>query len=214
MNYDQVTERLLAYFTGPAFEEEITEAKNQFFGALGDGPGDRDQFEARMSQFLDWYLFSRKLVDQEMPPVMWALQSVDFKIDESERLFFANLAEARHSLFDFVKVHKGNLYVKDLFTGKRLVLKGSPIIEGFREQEIFDARIFPHEESFRFTQGFCFHPEGAYKYILKEIKAVRRQGPLAQEDLMLRLMRMRYKYDRYRHIAIEMIYSNDSKMKF
>lgn len=214
MNYDSVIDRLLEYFTGHEYEEEVAAAKDQFFGELGEGPGETETFEMRMSQFLDWYLFSRNLNIHKTPPILWALQSADYKIDEAERIYYANLAEIRHSLFEFLKVSKTTLVVKDLLTGKKLQLKNAPIIEGFDRAEVFEARVFPHEDTFMFTNGFCFHPADANKFVHKEIKKERKLKDFSHEGLMFRLMKMRYKYDRYRHIPLEMIYSNESKLKF
>lgn len=214
MIYDQIVERLLQHFTSGSFETEAAEAKVQFFNDLGDGPGDSEVFELRMSQFLDWYLFSRKLIKQQIPPILWALQSIDFKIEETERIYYANLAEARHSLFEFLKSSKNTLYIKDLFTGKKLQLVDSPVIEGFNKNDIFETRVFPHEDTFVLTKGFCFHPVEANKFILKEIKRAKKKDLTFQEELMFNLMKMRYKYDRYRHIPLEMIYTKETKLKF
>lgn len=213
MIYDPFIDRLTVFFTGPGFEAEVAEAKNEFFGHLGEGPGDGDNFEMRMYQFLDWYLFSRPLIDQKISPNLWALQCIDFKIDESERLFYANLAEIRHSLFEYIKVSRKTLVVRDLITGNKLQMVDSPVLEGFNREEIFEARIFPHENTFYFTKGFCFHPAEARKFIMKEIKKAKKLDMAYHEELMARLMKMRYKFDRYKHIAIDKIYTSDPRFK-
>lgn len=219
MIYDELLDRLTDYFTGPEFHDEVTKAKEDFFGQMGAGldaanSEDAQNFEVKMSQFLDWYLFTRNLESRGVPPVRWALESVDFKIDESEREAYANIAEARHSVFEFLKLSGKNVYLRDLFTGKKIILKDSHLTDGFNRDEYFETRVIPSEDSYVFSRGFCFHPAEARKFILKEIKRVKKQGHSVHEELMSKFMKMRYKYDQYRHVALKHIYTNESKMKF
>ena len=166
-----------------------------------------------MAQFLDWYLFSRDLSEYNIPPVQLAVQEELLDLRPAEVNALESLSNARHSLFEFIKVKGTDVYIRDLFTKKKVVLKDSPISVGFNPEEIFDARIIPVEASYVFSKGFCFHPPGAKKFILKEVKKVRHLDESHHEALMFRLLKMRYKLEQYKHIKMEFIYTNDQKLK-
>ena len=86
------------------------------------------------------------------------------------------------------------------------------MIFGFNPEELFEARLIPTGDTWVFTRGFCFHPENAKKFILNEVKTHRKNPDLDPEAMMLRLIRMRYKYEQYKHVRPEGIYSNDGKL--
>lgn len=90
-----------------------------------------------------------------------------------------------------------------------MVVKRSPWIYGFDSDGLFEARLIPHENSYIFTRGFCFHPLDAKKYILNEVKRHRKDPDLNQEQMMLKLLKMRYRYEQYRHVKAELIYTNE-----
>lgn len=213
MNYEPYIEKILSYFTSASYIPEVTEAKREFFEAAGIVDEKSDYFEARMAQFLDWYIFTRELSRVNLTPVQMMVESPPFSVSPDDRPAYENLAQTRHSLFEFIKIRGRDVYVVDLFKDKKNVLKNSNVLAGFNSDEIFEARIIPGDNNFVFAQGFCFHPPEVKKFILKEVKKVRHLDPSQQEDLMFRLMKMRYKHEQYKHIRVEFIYSNDSKLR-
>jgi hypothetical protein len=214
MIYDDLIEKLLIHFTGPTYKDQVTLAKKEFFERSGVIDEEDQLFEIRMSQFLDWFLFSRKLALADVTPVEYALQNKEFVVSHNERPRYERLAAHQHSLYEFVKLRGGDVHIKDLYSDKKIVLKNSDMTLGFNYDEIFDARIVPAEDSFVFAKGFCFHPSEAKKFILKEIKATKNLDLDAREAFLLRLLKMRYKLDQYKHIKLDQIYSNDSKLRF
>lgn len=215
MNVEPVFETLLNHYTSKSFLDELKEAKQEFFESAGIVDDEDHQFEPRMAQFLDWYLFSRPMKNVEIPPIQLALQSNDFlaKVSDKDQELLNSLSNTTHSLFEFVKVRGDDVYVRDLFTKKKVVLRGSGIFVGFNPDEIFDTRVIPIEGNFVFAKGFCFHPPAAKKFILKEVKKVRHLDHSHHENLMFRLLKMRYKLEQYKHIKMEYIYTNDPKLK-
>ncbi|MFK8138525.1 MAG: hypothetical protein AB8E15_09215 [Bdellovibrionales bacterium] len=212
MNVDVVTEKVLKCFTSEKFTEELQHAKREFFEMAGIVDEENHQFEPRMAQFLDWYIFSRELLSHNLSPIRYALESNEFS-DDLQVNELEKLSQTKHSLFEFLKTKGNDVYVRDLFTKKKVILEDSEISIGFNPDEIFDARIIPFEGSFVFARGFCFHPPGAKKFILKEVKKIRHLDNSHHEALMLRLLKMRYKLEQYKHIRMEFIYTNDPKMK-
>lgn len=217
MNYEPYIEKLMQHYTSPKYIKEVSLAKEDFFDWAGTFDESSLDFELKMSQFTDWYLFVRLLKDSGRPPVEFALEDPDFKPFEVDRPMYLNLRNSRRSLFEFLKVKKDDVYIKDLFTGFKYVIRRSRVNQGFVPEEIFEARLFPYEGGFVFSNSFCFHPASVTKFILKEVKTVNQlpdeDQAAAREDLMSRLFRMKYRHEQYSHIPINEIYSNESRLR-
>ncbi len=212
---NELIDRLITFFTSERFQDEVAQAKKVFFDESGVMDEENQDFEMRMTQFLEWYLFTRPLSKVGITPAYYALQLPDFQMTAEERPQFEKLAGTRHSIFEFLKIRGEDIYVKDLFLNKKIVIPNSPINIGFSREEFFDARLVPDGENFQFSRAFCFHPEDASKYILSEIKRIKKSGkPGEDEAFMLRLLKMRYKYEQYRHLKLEYVYTNEKKVRF
>jgi hypothetical protein len=213
--YNELIDRLVLFFTGTRFKTDVVTSKKEFFDEAGVMDEENQSFEMRMTQFLEWYIFTRPLKDVGSTPANYALQLGDFQMSSQERPSFENLAASRHGLFEFLKIRGDDIHVKDLFLNKKIVIPSSPINIGFNRDEIFDARLIPDGERFRFSRAFCFHPTEASGYILSEVKRIRKnESPIDEEGLMLRLLKMRYKYEQYRHLKLEFVYTNEKKIRF
>jgi hypothetical protein len=213
MMYDQCMELLLGHFASGAYSGEVTEAKREFFEQAGIVDEDSAHFEVRMAQFLDWYIFSRELSREHLTPIQYVLDKPPFEVTEETRPYFEDMSNIKHSLYEFVKIKGTDITVRDLFEGKKITLKDSAVSAGFSPDEIFEARIIPSAQNNTFAKGFCFHPPEAKGFILKEIKKVKNLDKGQREALMLRLLKMRYKFEQYKHIRLEFIYTNDSKLR-
>lgn len=213
--YEDLIDRLIVFFTAEKFQDEVAAAKREFFDESGIVDEDHPHFEMRMTQFLEWYLFSRRMNDTGKTPAEYALEIPDFEMTSDERPAFENLVGVRHSLFEFLKIRGNDVYVRDLWLGKKIVIPDSPVNIGFNRDEIFDARVIPDGDVFRFTRAFCFHPPEASRYILSEIKRIRKlENPAEEEAFMLKLLKMRYRYEQYRHLRLDYIYTNEKRTKF
>jgi hypothetical protein len=166
-----------------------------------------------MSQFLDWYMFSRELSTVHLPPVNLFVEKHRVDIDSESLVLYENLRKSIHSLYEFVKLRGSDITIYDLFLKKKFLLEDSSMTAGFNPDEIFEARIVPYKKTWVFTRGFCFHPLEATKFIQKEIKQVRHLDQTHKEALMLKLLKMRYKFEQYKHIRLDFIYSNDGKLR-
>lgn len=218
MIYEDLIDRVMQHYTGPGYEEEVGQAKLQFSEWAGAFDEALPNFDMRMAQFSDWYVFTRILNSVKLSPIEYALDDPSFKVEESEKAALQNVRNSRHSLFDFIKLKKNDVYIKDLFSGLKYVIKDSHITAGFDSKEYFEARLIPHENGFIFSSAFCFHPTEASKYILKEIKAVKKSSGAAQDEnreaLITKLFQMKCKHERYKHLKLKDIYTNDSKLRF
>jgi hypothetical protein len=217
MNYEPYVDRLMQHFTGPRYASEIQAAKEDFFDKAGSFDESSSDFELKMAQFVDWYLFVRKMKQSSRTAIEMALDDSEFPMDEEERVAFLNLRNSRHSLFEFQKLKSEDVHIKDMFTGFKYVIRKSRVTQGFNSDEYFEARLVPAEGGFVFSNSFCFHPSIVAKFVLGEVKKVNKLGDeeqaLAREELLARLFKMKHKHEQYRHLDIQQIYSNDSKLK-
>lgn len=210
---EKYIDRLVQFFTSNDYHSEILSAKKEFFEQAGIIDEESHYFESRMAQFLDWYIFTRPLNQYHLPPVQLILNKDVMSLSDEDKAIYTNIANTVHSLFEFLKVRGSDVYVYDIFSKKKYVLKNSDLRVGFNPEEIFDARIVPFDGNYVFSKGFCFHPAEAKKFIVKEIKKVRHLEKEQHEALMFKIMKMRYKLEQYRHIKLEYIYTNDPQLK-
>lgn len=211
--FQDLIEKILKVFAGEKFREELLLAKKSFFESSGALDEHTESFEARMSQFYDWYFFTRPLAGYGRAPLAVCELARELRFSEEETQRLAVLRKNRHSLFELIKVKNSDMYIRDLFSNKKLVVKKSPWVIGIEPEEIFEVRLFPVGEDYIFSKGFCFHPPAASKYILSEIIRHKKDPDLDPEVFMLRLLKMRYKCDQYRKVDPELIYSNESLLK-
>lgn len=210
--YEKVMEKILNHFVSEAFKDELALAKKEFFENAGTLDEHSDHYEARMAQFYDWYLFTRELVGYKQTPLEACHLVRELRFTDEELQCIEVLKQHRHSLFEFIKIKNGDVYIKDLLANKKVIVKQSPYVFGFDPDEIFEVRLIPSGDSYIFTRGFCFHPESAKKFILSEVKRHRKDPDLDPDVMMLRLIKMRYKFEQYKHVRPEMIYSNEGKL--
>jgi hypothetical protein len=217
--YEELIDRLTLHFTNDPYRAEVAAAKKEFFDEAGIMDEESQFFEMRMTQFLEWYLFTRPLSlaigAGRVTPAVRALEIEEFVMTADERPAFESLACIRHSLFEFVRIRGEEIHIHDLLLDKPIVIYGSPIRIGFSRDEIFDARLIPDGEQFHFSRAFCFHPAEASRYILAEIKKLRKSKNTSDEEtFMLKAIKMRYKYEQYRHLKLDYVYTNEKKVRF
>ena len=91
--YEKVLEQLIQIFTAGDFQKEALNAKREFFERAGIVDEESVNFEMRMSQFLDWYMFSRELSEDDLLAL--------------KRLFVRYLADKATRLADELFEQKG-----------------------------------------------------------------------------------------------------------
>ncbi|MFN8845711.1 MAG: hypothetical protein ACK5V3_02400 [Bdellovibrionales bacterium] len=211
-DFEMLMEKILKVFAGPQFQEELSRAKRNFFESTVPNEENPELFDQRMSQFYDWYFFTREMEGFGQTPLDVCEGSRELRFSSAEKSLLIAMRKHRHSIFQFLKLKGEDVYIKDLMRNEKLIVKKSRQIFGFDTEEFFEARLIPYEDSYVFARGFCFHPESAQKYIIGEIKKHKKNPDLNPEDFLLRLIKMRYKFEQYRHVKPEMIYSEDSKV--
>jgi hypothetical protein len=211
-DFEVLMEKILKVFAGPQFQDELNRAKRSFFESTVPNEENPELFDQRMSQFFDWYFFTREMEGFGQTPLNICEGSRELRFSPSEKNQLIAMRNHRHSIFQFIKLKGEDVHIKDLIRNEKLVVKKSRQIFGFDTEEFFEARLIPQDDSYVFARGFCFHPTSAQKFILGEIKKHKKNPDLNPDDFLLRLIKMRYKFEQYRHVKPEMIYSENSKV--
>lgn len=212
MTLEEYVEKIIQYFTTEEFQGEVRSAKAEFFDKAGIVDENSADFELRMSQFLDWYIFTRKNQDGQTPLEILKAKG-GFAQESFEKEYLEQLGKTRHALFEYLKTKGEDVYIKDLLANSKIIIRKSSITLGFTTDEVFDGRIIPVNDTFTFTRGFCFHPPKARKYINREIKRVKKLSDQDKEDMMLKLLKMRYRFAQYKHVEVDEIYTDNPKLK-
>lgn len=204
--------KLVGHFAGGKFQDELNMARKEFFENAGTLDENKPNYTLRMNQFYDWYFLTRPLKGHMQTPLMVVDIQRELRLTDEDLETIEILKKARHSLFELVKVKKDEITLKDLFKSEKITVNADQHVFEFDEKEFFEARIIELGGKKYFLKGFCFHPESAQKFILSEVKVYQKNPDLAPADFMLRLVKMRYKFEQYRHVKPDMIYTNENKL--
>jgi hypothetical protein len=211
--YQQYLDRVVAFATGPGFQDEVALARKEFFTRTGGEVFEDDRsVESRLASFLDWYLFDRPLRAQGVPPVEAFLIDQADQIRPEELPAFRDLTRQIHGLFEVRRpLKKDRLKIRELCTGEDYEVHERRQLAGLEKGDLFEARLIPSGELLQFSASFCHHPRAARRAILSEVKRRRKEGPIDRASFLHLLSAMALKYERYRNVVVGAIYSFDSR---
>jgi hypothetical protein len=209
--YQKYLDPVIQMFTTGDYYKEVFNAKQEYFDRAGVVYEDDQEYENRMSTFMDWYIFDRELPGIDLPPIKFYFRKMKESFSADETKIYEDFCNTIHSIFYLNKIKNETLYLKDLFSKKSYEVKDFEMNKGFVNGDIFEARLIPLQGSYEFSRGFCFHPVEMEKFILGEIKKVRYQERSRQTKLILQLAAMKLKHARYQHINIKHIYTFEPK---
>lgn len=213
-------EKVMSVFAEGKNRIELHKARSQFFEWAGQFDESSNDFEVKMSLFMEWFLIDRKFSDG-FSPIEKAREEIK-DLTDSELEIIEGLEKSSHGIFEFIKEKKGNkILIKDLLDGQKYLIGDVSVLSAFNKEHYFEARVVELNEELIFSGSFCFHAPPANKYILKEFKILKKktkkmsdeETELEKKVLINKLFRMKHKAEQYKHIKIEEIYSNESKIK-
>lgn len=214
MNYKDAIERLTVYFSENKYRQDLVDAKEQFFGEATVVGAEVEEFEYKHRLFFDWYLMTRPLQGVGLTPAELAIDLKEFDIPTDQADLYKNLSQARLGLFEYVKSKKNDHTIKDIFSGKKIVVKDAELEIAAEKGTLFMTHVIEDEANNAFSLGLIFHPNEANRHILAPVKKMKKQKDFDQKDFLLQLTKMYFKFEKYTHVGMEKIYNLDDPMRF
>lgn len=214
MSYESCIERLTEYFSSAKYQKEVVKAKEQFFGDIGINEKDTGDFERNLNLFFDWYLLTRPLQGTLLTPAKMALNLDGFEISAEEKPYFEALSEARYGLFEYIKSKGNDHYAKNIVTNDKIIVKNSGVNMLVPKGSVFSTHFAKDSGTNYFTTGIICHPLETKKFIQAEAKRMKDLSPEQQARIIVHLIKLYYKLERYPHVDQEQIYSNNSAVRF
>ena len=204
-DFQPYLDELVAFATPETRKDELLAARKEFFESTGEIFEDDKQFEPRMAALLEYFLFDRLRINGLSPAA--ELYAQVLRDGPPERAAaFRGFTETVHGLFEVRKLADGWVRLRELFTGMDFQVTERRQLAGLTKGDVLEARLIPFGGSFWFSTAFCWHPRGAVKSILKEVKRRKKSGAALPAEFLAECARRSLKADRYRNIAIEKIY--------
>lgn len=205
-------QKLVGHYTSESFQQELGDAKKEFFNNAGSLDENKPHYNLRMHQFYEWYFLTRPLKSYMKTPIEVCTLHRELRLTSEDEIAIEILKNHRHSIFEYLKAKNENVYLKDLFRNEKMIVYHTDLVFGFDEKEYFEARLVKLGDAYYFLKSFCFHPESAQKFIAMEVKVHQKNPDLNPDNFILRLNKMRYKFEQYKHVKPELIYTNDNRL--
>lgn len=207
--YQSQLDRVVAYAHEERFKDEVALARKEFFARTGGEVFEDDKsVESRLAAFVDWYMFDRPLSDRGLTPAQAFLEDRGKDLHPTELPIFRGFTETVRGLFELRRQPKeSRLRVRELCSEKEHDVFERRTLAGLAKGDLFEARLIPFQGELLFSGAFCYHPRDARKAILAEVKRRRKAGNLDPAALLDTLLAMALKFERYRNVAVEAIYS-------
>jgi len=198
----QILDELMSYAMEPSNSEQLKSAREKYFGVLGQVFEDDPDFEQRMNNFLEWFIFDYKSGGAETTTLYEKyIDSQRRVLAMDELVFKMNIGKHRYSIFSIIRCGNGMIYVKDIADNSRYHVTAEDNLE---KGDLLQTRLIKTDKGCFFTHTYCLHPKQAYKYIKAEIKKRKRSGLTPEFFLSLNAKQLTWR--RSRKINIEDIY--------
>jgi hypothetical protein len=196
-------DRVVAYAARD--EAETVKAREEWSEKAGRVFDDDVLYEERTTAFLEWYALERPLADGRAPALRFL---ADEKLDDKEGAWVHALATSHRSLFEVKAVQDGIILLDDLLGGGSFAVTERRRLPGVEEHEIFEARLIANvvtPPEVLFTRAFQFHPREARAELKRHAEKARKAGE-PRADTLFRLLLLRLKALRYKHVTPDKIY--------
>jgi len=214
MIYKEYFERILEDFSKGKYRQEIEKAKQEFFAVSGIVHEDNPLHFERINLFLDWYIYERKLDDEDLSPAQLFYDKNSNSFSHDDEIFYKGLLASISSLFLVKTKLSTYIKVKDMFTRNVYKVNDKKFIDLVNKGDIFQGRLISIGEGVTFSSGFCFHDQDARAYIDSEIRKIKSLPRDYHQSFMMKLALMKVKSKEYDHVRIRDIYTEQPKVAF
>lgn len=172
-------------------------------------PDNAELIEDLWDFFYDWCLFEEKLPDR-----------ID-TLDAHEREVWEHSKVGnQHGLYAVQKINDELIKLKELFTGKAIVVKKAAPGDfvGINRGDIIEGRLVGIVEgsatsAFSFVRRPSYHPAEVHDYIKKKVKQFKKAKDFSTyQSWLWLLVGMYLKHRIYQHMPIEKIYDDNSRI--
>ena len=190
---------LTDYLSQRGLEEDLAEAKAAYYKDAAGLFGDEQSYDMRIANFLEFYIFDRRMGG------VTVIEEFILRIsDDEKRKAFQELGQGVRSIFGIKKVSKDSISFKDLKDGKKYLALTLTGVDGFNKGAIVDARLLPQNNHLYLSASCLFHHEGSKKFITAMIKDAYKRRDLTAA--LTTLANMSLKWEKYRNYKAEDIY--------
>ena len=106
MTWDQFQvsmQKLIGHYTSNAFQQELAEAKKEFFDNTGTLDENKPHYNLRMHQFYEWYFLTRPLKSYMQTPIEVCTLHRELRLTPEDEQAIEILKKHRHSVFEYLK---------------------------------------------------------------------------------------------------------------
>ena len=205
-------DQLLAYASTSV--GDIVSAKQEYFAATGGEVHEEDRcYEQRMQAFFNWYLFDRKQGDAT--PVERYLREKGAELPGDQKNVLLGATQSKLSIYEyrgtrglFSRPSRGQVRVRDAFTGEDFDVTERRQMHGLDVGDLFEARLIPVDGSLQFSTSFTYHPREVRRTIVREIKRRKKAGQaIDARGFAWELEKMSLQAERFRNVNIDAIYN-------
>ena len=211
-----LTEALIEWTKNRYGVDEFIQAHKEFQLLTGRIYHDDGFYHEWMSYFLDYFTYQRPIQGSlrenaaGATPYELFIQSnyLDEKrLDESLKGTFRELKGFVHSLFLVLKVSKGQMLIKDIFSNEKYEIAGEGrlFFYGFIARSVLQGFLFIIKDRAYLSDGIIFHPRPVTPAIKKATKDTKKQGKDLRK-LLIHLAKHNLTYVRHRQIDPKKIY--------
>lgn len=194
--------------------DDIVRAKEEYFAATGGEVHEDDRcYEQRMQAFFNWYLFDRK-EEGGATPVERFLREKGKELPGQDKDVLLGCTQSRLSLYEyrgtrglFSRPSRGQVRVRDAFTGQDFDVTERRQMHGLLAGDLFEARLVPVDRTWHFSTSFTYHPREVRRQILREVRRRKKEGPVDARAFCWELERMELQHERFRNVSIDAIYN-------
>lgn len=194
---------LLSFATETDNSSVLRQARELYFGKIGQVFEDDPDFDQRMSTFLEWYIFDYKSGGAETSTLFEKfVDSRRGSLSSEKMIFLMAIGKHTHSVFLVQYSKQGRIKLKDLVTGTAYWLASEDNLE---KGDVIEKRIICIDNSCCLFNTYSLHPKQAYKPIFSEMKKMKKSG--VKPDFFVTLQAMQVKWRRSRNIKVRDIYN-------
>ena len=168
--FKETLEQLFEFVAQHIPSEYIMIAKKEYQKTTGKIYEDDKSYNTRMVLFLEWYLLDHYEPEIRCTVLENIIEDNSFSWTPDRLESYKDVSKNIQALFEIKKVRDNSVTVLDLFTDEKYQIEEEDSKLAFRKNDIFQGRIFPHQDKYFFSGYFCFHPNKTERYIKGEAK--------------------------------------------